>query len=37
VVRRSILEQGAVHELVVADEPLDRALRDFLRRRQRFA
>ena len=37
VVRRAILEQGAVHELVVADEPLDRALRDFLRRRQRFA
>lgn len=37
VVRRRLLEQGAVHETVVADEPLDRALRDFLRRRQRFA
>ena len=36
-VRRTLLEQGAVHELLAADEPLDCALRDFLRRRQRFA
>jgi uncharacterized protein (DUF58 family) len=35
-IRQRVLAAGAVHELVAADEPLDRALRDFLRRRERF-
>jgi uncharacterized protein (DUF58 family) len=35
-IRRRVLAAGAVHELLAADEPLDRALRDFLRRRERF-